>query len=62
MRLILVMVLLLTSSGCGARYKLVRIERVGPVEVEIWKDRKLNRCERRVYLDSFYYHGVVQCQ
>jgi hypothetical protein len=49
-------------SSCAPRYKIVRIEHVGPVQVEIWHDRKLNQCERRVYLDSYYYHGVVPCQ
>ena len=56
---ILVIVL---SSGCSARYRLIRVERVGPVETEIWKDTNNNTCERRVYLDSYYYHGVVKCE
>ena len=50
------------SSGCATRYKLVRVERVGPVEVEIWKDNVDNTCQRRVYIDSYYYHGVVKCE
>lgn len=56
------LILLLFVSGCAPRYKLVRIEYVGPVQAEIWKDEKLNQCERRVYLDSYYFRGIVPCK
>jgi len=54
-------ILIVLLSGCSARYKLIRVERVGPVEAEIWKDTNNNTCERRVYLDSYYYRGVIKC-
>jgi hypothetical protein len=53
---ILVLVLI---SGCASNYKLVRVERTGPVLTEIWK--RNNQCEARTYLDVYYYKIVVPC-
>jgi len=61
MRLLLILALTLIS-GCATTYSLVRVEKHGPVEAEIWRNNKTRTCERRVYLDSMYYHTDIPCE
>jgi len=58
---ILLLILICISSGCATTYSLVRVEKVGPVEAEIWRNNKTKECERRVYLDSMYFETEVEC-
>jgi hypothetical protein len=59
MRIILLLSLLV--SGCATTWSQLGYEKVGPVEAEIWRNNKTGSCERRVYLDSMYFHTVVNC-
>ena len=58
---ILLITLCLLISGCATTYSLVKIERTGPVEIEVWKNNKTKKCERRIYLDVLYYKTEVPC-
>jgi len=64
MRIIILLILLLciAASGCATTYSLVRVEKHGPVEAEVWRNNKTQTCERRVYLDSMYYHTNIPCE
>lgn len=57
----LLLILIIGISGCATTHSLVRVEKVGPVEAEIWRNNKTKTCERRVYLDSLYYKTDVEC-
>lgn len=57
----LLLVLTLLVNGCATTYSQLRVERVGPVEVEIWKNNKTGKCERRIYLDSMPFITEVDC-
>ncbi len=59
MKILLLLSILLVSS-CAPVYKLVRYERTGPVNAEIW-EKPDGTCERRVYLDSMYFVTKVDC-
>lgn len=60
MKLIILLAIIFTS-GCATTYKLVRVERVGPTEVETWRDNRTGQCENRIYLDSMYFRTEVPC-
>ncbi len=57
----LLLIFLIASSGCATTYSHIRNERVGPTEVEIWRNNKTNECEQRIYLDSMYFVTSVPC-
>lgn len=59
MRFLLLLAVL--ASGCAHTYSHLRDERTGPVVAEIWRNNKTGACERRVYLDSYYYRTEVPC-
>jgi len=58
---LLLPLILICVSGCATTHSLVKVERVGPVEAEIWHNNKTKQCERRVYLDSMYFKTIVDC-
>jgi hypothetical protein len=53
--------LIVTCAACATTWSHLRTEMVGPVEVEIWRNNKTKECERRVYLDSYYFNGKIPC-
>ncbi len=59
MRLIL-LALLVLCSACATTWTQVGVERVGPVEAEIWRNNKTRTCERRVYMTVMYV-TTVEC-
>ncbi len=56
----LLLIAILATAGCATTWTMVKVERVGPVEAEIWRNNKTKECERRVYLDV-YYRSDVPC-
>ena len=59
-----ILALLVLSSGCAARYTLVKTEQIGPAFVETWKDGKAHACQRRAFFGGYYYEskwGEVPC-
>ena len=42
-------------------YELIRVERVGAVEVEVWRNNRTRVCERRIFLDTYYFSGDTPC-
>lgn len=58
---LVILLLIVVTSGCAPTYKLVRVEKVGPTEVETWRDNRTGLCEKRVYLDSMYFRTEVPC-
>jgi hypothetical protein len=61
MKLFVLIILAALAAGCATTYSLVKYERIGPVQPEIWRNNKTGKCERRVYLDSMYFVTEVPC-
>jgi len=59
--LLLVPFLFMLASCVTKTWDLIRVDRVGPVEVEIWRNNSTKLCESRIYLDSLYFRKDVIC-
>jgi hypothetical protein len=58
--IIILIIFTLLINGCATTWTQVGVERVGPVQAEIWRNNKTKECERRVYM-TVMYATKVEC-